>query len=72
MRKTEDLYCFNYLGKPAAVRHEDVRFGPDRYYFSINEKDRLKGTLTSDDGERITVGSWTDEASSKYSIRENK
>lgn len=69
-RGIQNNYTFQYQGKPAVVRRKDVRWGPDQYYFLLNEKDRLTGTLTTDDGKKIKIYDGVRGKDTKYSIRD--
>ncbi len=68
-RRENDIYSFQYQGKPAVLKHEDIRWGPDRYYISLSEKEKIfRGTLISDDYKKISVNTLKDKA--EYDIRD--
>jgi hypothetical protein len=68
-RGENDIYSFEYRGEPAVLKHEDIRWGPDRYYISLNEKEKIfRGTLISDDYKKISVSTLKDNA--EYDIRD--
>ena len=69
VRKTENAYTFQYQGKPAAVKREDIRWGPDKYYFLLNEKDKLTGKLTTDNEKEINIYGYFGK-NSNYSIKD--
>jgi len=69
-RKIQDAYTFSYLGKPAVVKQKDIRWGPDEYYFLLNGKDKVTGTLTTDDGREIEIYKTLRSKNHKYSIRD--
>ena len=52
-RSVDNVYSFQYNGKPASVRHENIRLGIDNYYVLVDGKDKLTGALMSDDGKEI-------------------
>lgn len=53
------VYSFEYGGKKAVLKYDDIRFGVNRYYFLIDGKDKLNGKLTTDDGKEISLyGHW--------------
>ena len=53
-RGENNVYSFKYKGEPARVIRKDMRFAKDKYEIVIG-KDRLVGTLVSDDGKEISV-----------------
>ena len=57
-------YEFKYKGNPAAVMHEDVRFGDDHYWIELSDGSKIYvGEIKSDDGKTIKMNS-----SGKYKV----
>ncbi|MBR9691239.1 hypothetical protein GOV06_00465 [Candidatus Woesearchaeota archaeon] len=57
-RGTKVDYKFTFKGQPAKVVHEDIRWGPDRYYrIEIEESTVYKGKLITDDKKLVIVES---------------
>lgn len=56
---------FMYNSQQARIMHEEVNFGPDRYFVNIGDKkDRLVSTFTGDEGRIFRVGP------NSYTVRE--
>lgn len=55
-RGIKDEYSFQYRGKPAVIKREDIRYGFDNYWIEMDSKDKVKdGDLISDDGKLIHI-----------------
>lgn len=69
VRKTNNLYSFQYEGKPAVVKREDVRFGRDLTYVTFNNGDvAYSGEFTTDDGKVVKVGGRNRLFNNQFSI----
>jgi hypothetical protein len=70
-RKIHDIYSFKYQGAPAVLKQKDVRGGPDQYYFLLNGRDKVSGTLITDDGKKISINDSWRQDNSLYRIEDS-
>lgn len=56
-RGTEVELEFSLRNEPARVLHEDIVFGPDRWWIEWNNQRFYRQEFLADDGRRIMIGS---------------
>ena len=70
-RGVNDLYKFQYQGKPAIVQHDNRILASDTYWIRVGEGDKITyGRLTSDEGKEVYVGA--ESPSYPYAVREKQ
>jgi hypothetical protein len=71
VRSQEDIYSFEYRGKPAAIVQQDVRWGPDRNFIRFEEGQVMNdGKIITDEGKEISIEG--ESLFNRYSIRDSK
>lgn len=71
-RGVNDLYKFQYMGKPAIVKHDNRILAKDKYWIQIGEGDKItSGKLTSDEGKEVSVGIGS-PSNEHYLVREKQ